>query len=275
MTINFYLTVQNHAGLEHEIQYQLADNPIAVEWFKKLKHIYRIPLDQIYTTTNDIESKDDVINTISEELELINSSIGKIYNIKDEYNQFDCNFLHSFTINNQYNYNTEIRNMFHRLHRKIHLLEFILSNSKYNEYFLPAEWGEKSGLLTTQHEQSPYQYYTLNLLAGNIYQFWSEFGKTPLQYWKDQDSYDIDHFIKNCRPHMTFRPGFSLCIKNVTINAFNVEFDVWFTAYRKAWQEKYNADKMSEYSEGGILLATPIGNQFDYPTVRVIKSIRI
>jgi hypothetical protein len=276
MLPKFYLNIQNKDGCDHQIQYQLADNPIAAQWFKKIKHIWRITLDEIYTTdANHTISEDSLNAMIASELLLINNAVGKIYDIKTEYTQNDCNLLHSFIISNQYQYTTEIRNILHRLHRNIHRLESILSGIKYNEYFLPGEWGENAGPLTTLYTESPYQYYTNEMQSGTIYHMWAEFGKTPYEYWKNQDNPDITHFINNCKPHVTCRPGFSLCIKDITYKVPDPNFEQWFNNYRTTWQATNGNNPKSPYSLGGVILATPINNQLNYTNTFKIKSIRL
>lgn len=276
MNTKFYLTIQTQDGTDHQIQYQLDENPIALEWFKKIKHIWRVPLDQVYTTgTDTTTSSKDLSKSISSDILLLNESIGKIYDIKDEYTQNDCNVLHSFTVCTQYSNIAEVRNIFHRLHRKIHHLESIIGNYGFNNYSLPADWGEKGGLLTTKHKQSPYQYYTSDMIAGNIYHIWAEFGKTPYHYWLNRDNPDVTHFINNCKPHVTFRPGFSLWIRDMTFDVFNADFEAWFDSYRDIWQKIYSTDPMSAYSRGGVILAKPVDPQFDYTTAHKIISISL
>jgi hypothetical protein len=261
MPSKFFLTVQDQQNNEYQLEYYLADNPIAEQWIKKIKHIHRVPLDRVYSTPNNTATKEEVNFHIAANIKLLNNSIGKVYEVKEEYNQTDCNFLHAFTVNHQYSYNIETRNIFHRLHRKIHQLEMILSSA--DKAWLTGDWGEKGGPITTTHMESPYAYYELNIKAGNIYQLMGEFGKTPYQYWKDHDIDNVDHFLANCKPHVTFRPSFSVFLKDVDYNQIDPEFEIWFARYRSAWSEKYQADELSVYGHGGVLLATPADNQFD------------
>jgi hypothetical protein len=275
MANKLYLIVEDQNGNDHKLHYQLADNPIAEEWIKKIKHASRIPLDQFYTSKNEKNINQKEINlAISKDIEMLNNTVGRIYDIKLEYDQNDCNLLHALTVKHQYEYNLETRDIFHRLHRKIHLLEGVFSNSI--KHWLDVEWGEKGGPLTTQYKQSPYQYYDLEMLAGNIYQLWAEFGKTPYVYWKNKDMNNEEHFINNCKPHSTFRPGFSLCINDINYETFNEEFEKWFDKYRRVWQEKYNVADISAYGHGGVLLATPIDNKFkNYSELYNVKSIKL
>jgi hypothetical protein len=275
MTTKLFLTVQDRQGIEHRIEYCLANNPIAKQWIKKIKHIYRVPLDRTYSTpNNNTKTQQEVNFNLAADITLLNNTIGKIYDVKIEYTQSDCNLLHAFTVNNQYSHSVKTRDIFHRLHRQIHLLEMMLSSSQ--QAWLPVEWGEKGGPITTSHTESPYTYYELNMRAGNIYHLWSEFGKTPYDYWKNQDIDEVEHFLANCKPHVTFRPNFSVFIKDVNYNYVDQEFETWFANYRQVWEEKYHADERSVYGHGGVLLATPAGNQFDdFSQIYSIKSVNL
>jgi hypothetical protein len=275
MSNKFFLTVEDQHNAEHRLEYRLADNPIAQQWIKKIKHIHKVPFDRVYSTPNTkIATKEEINFEISADITLLNGLVGNVCAVKDQYNQSDCNLLHAFTISNQYGHTIEVRDIFHQLHRKIHQLEMALSLS--DNSWLPCEWGEKGGPITTMHNESPYQYYQLNMLAGHIYCQWSEFGKTPYRYWKDRDLDEVDHFLANCKPHVTFRPNFSVFIKDVDYNYVDPEFEAWFARYRQAWEEKYSADKLSVYGHGGVLLAEPADNQFDdWSQLYLIKSINL
>jgi hypothetical protein len=262
MSTKFFLTVYDQQNTQHQIEYHLADNPIAIQWLKKIKHISKVPLDRVYSIPNDhTETKQEINVKIANDIQALNDLVGKIYEVKDHYDQNDCNLLHAFTVSNQYNYGIEARDIFHRLHRQLHQLEMLTSPVLDNTW-LPGEWGEKAGPITTMHAESPYPYYTLNMQAGNIYYQWAEFGKTPYRYWQDHDIDDVNNFLANCRPHMTFRPNFSVYVKDVDYNCVDPEFETWFAQYRSAWEDKYHADALSVYGHGGVLLAEPAANQF-------------
>ena len=274
MSNKFHLIAQTQDGASHQIPYQLANNPIAEEWIKKIKHISKIPLDPIYTSRNDVTITKEIVNSnITKDINLLNSVLGKIYDIKSEYTQQDCNYLHSFTIEHQYKQTLETRNIIHRLHRQLHLLEDRF-NVEYKQQWILAEWGEAGGPLTSNYKKSPYDYYDLNMVAGNIYHLWAEFGKTPYTYWKDQDVDDIDHFINNCKPHTTFRPGFALCIDDYVEKSYDAEFEKWFEKYQSIWEETYNAPTISPYSTGGVLLANPL-DQFDFSNIYTLTAIKL
>lgn len=273
MSTQLCLTVQHQNGNDYQLQYELADNPIANAWIKKIKHVSKVPLDPGYTYSNDRDVKEQQLNDqMAKYIQTLNIALGKIYDVKSEYNQIDFNFIHSFVVSNQSQYAVPERNLLNKIHKIVHILE----QAKIEKTCLCVDWGENAGLLTGTYQQSPYDYYTLNMQAGNIYSKWAEFGKTPYMYWRDNDLDDQEHFLKNCKPHTTFRPGFYLQIKNETYGAVNEKFDQWFDRFRVAWEKKYQAHKLSEYGQGGVLLATPCPEQIDiFSEIYTVKSIKL
>ena len=275
MSTNFFLTVQDQQGKDHRLEYQLANNPIAEKWIKKIKHICKVPIDQTYSKKNDPTRTLETVNfSIASDIKLLNDINGKIYDVKTSYNQNDCNLMHDFIIEHHFDYGPEVRSIFYKLHHTLHVLEKILYNFPDS---CTAEWTEKAGPITTLHTESPYKYYDVNMSAGNLYSHWNEFGKTPYRYWHDKDRDDIVHFLDICKPHMTFSPSFVMFPRDVDYTyRTNKEFETWFERYKQAWVEKYNADELSVYGLGGVLLATPTNNRFDdFSQVYSIKSIEL
>jgi hypothetical protein len=268
----FYLIVTDNQNNDHQISYQLADNPIAHSWFKKLKKIYRVPLDKNYTTFVDVNITEQQLSAeIIDDIKLLNEKINLSYPIKEILTAEDCNRLHAITVDQQYNYSTDIREIFHHMHKKLHVLETVIY--KKRDSWLSAGWAEKEGLLKTTFDKDPYQYYVSGKL-GNLYLTWTEFGKTPYGFWKDKDTDTADHFFKTCKPHLTFRVQFSLCINEINNYNFEQEFENWFDKYRKKWQELYNTSWTPIQHYGGILLAEPT-IQINFENLITIKSVSV
>lgn len=263
------LSVQDVHGIDHDLIYILDTNDIASVWYKKVRHLNRVPLSEHYTFKCRLAPLEKINQSIREDLDKLNVLINLNYPIKASYCQEDCNILHAVTVSTQYNYSPEIREIFHSMHRDIHSLEYHIQKTKFNKIY--AGWGEKEGPLTTKFESLPYDLYQRSI-PGTINLIWAEFGKTPWQYWKDRDLDNIDHFLKTCRPHRTFRAQFSLCLWESS-DSFDEEFEKWFDSYRDFWQQRYGCGWIPLYQWGGIPLAYP-ETHFDWKSVETIKSIQ-
>lgn len=255
----------------HEIVYQLDDNNIARRWYKKLSHLYRLPFSEHYNNSASSLSTLQINHLLRDDLKKLNNLIDLNFPLKESYDQNDCNILHDITLSTQYSFDLEIREIFHKMHRLIHNLEFKIQ--KYNKInSLYAGWGEKEGPLTSKFNPLPYEFYKESV-PGAINLKWSEFGKTPWQYWRDGEKDDIDYFLKTCIPHITFRAQFNLIIRQHQTLTFDQNFYTWFSKYKDIWYKKYHCDWTPLQEWGGIVLAVPT-KLFDWTQINKILSIR-
>ena len=273
MSIQFSLVLQNRQEQEQEIRYQLVDNPIAQQWFQKIKHLVRVPLCRHYTSVADTPATNqELYNIISYDIKKLNEILGPVYEIKNEYNQNDCNAIHALTVYTQYQYSPKIRDIFHHLHRQVHRLERNFNNIVQNRVHIG--WGEKEGLLKTTFTESPYPYYNKKLSPGNLYMMWNEFGKTPYTYWIDRDLDNVEHFMATCKPQITARAEFVLCYRSITHQEFDTNFYTWFESYRLPWMEKYGIVWTPTHEYGGVPLATPVMD-YDFLNINTVQSVNL
>jgi hypothetical protein len=254
----------------HNLFYLLEENSIATAWYKKIKHLYRVPLSDHYTFKTRQMPLVGLNHMISQDLMKLNELIKLNYPVKESYDRYDCNTLHDVTVSTQYDYSIDVREIFHRMHRNIHSLEYSIQETT-TFHSIYAGWGEKEGLLTSNFDRLPYDLYR-PCDPGTINLCWGEFGKTPWHYWKDQDLNNVEHFLKTCKPHMTFRAQFNLSILE-SPTQFDSNFEQWFDSYRSVWQQQHGCDWTPLYQWGGIPLARP-ENQIDWSTVDTILSIQ-
>lgn len=270
MSTKLNLKICDSSDNIHDLVYTLANNDIANAWYKKILHLRRIPLCNYYTYKTSKKSLDELNLSITQDLQLLNDLIDLNYQIKQCYDQQDCNHLHDITVSTQYNHSPEIRDIFHRMHRNIHCIEEIIQKFKLDKIY--AGWGEKEGLLESKFREPPYELYQF-CSPGTINLTWSEFGKTPYQYWSDHDIDDVTHFLKTCKPHNTFRAQFVVALSNPP-NGWPTEFDQWFDQWKEAWQATYGCDWIPLYEWGGIPLAYP-EKDFDWSLINTVVSIDI
>lgn len=263
------LSVRDIHDNTHDLFYLLEENAIAEQWYKKIRHLHRVPFSDHYVFKVRQSPPNDLNQLISQDLVKLNELIKINYPIKESYDHDDCNILHDITVSTQYDYSLDVRDIFHRMHRNIHSLEYSMQKTVFDSIY--AGWGEKEGPLTSNFDYLPYDLYR-KCIPGTINLIWAEFGKTPWQYWKDRDLNDVQHLLKTCKPHMTFRAQFSLSISESS-DQFDSEFEQWFDSYRDAWQQKYGCDWTPMYQWGGIPLAYPT-DQIDWSIVDSIISIQ-
>lgn len=263
------ITVQDFKKQSHIIEYVLSNNPIAYTWYRKIYHLHRVPLSKQYTSVRHKEPIIQINAQITNYLLQLKETVGLNYTIKESYDQTDCNRLHSITLSTQYNYSPEVREIFHTMHRAIHKLEHHILNIVDNSIHIG--WGENEGPVESKFELLPYQWYE-NVQVGNIYLSWSEFGKTPYQYWKNHEIDNQEHFFKTCKPHKTFRALFALILEEHK-QQFSDGFDQWFDQYRIEWELKYGCGWLPLYEWGGVPLGYPT-REFDWSTVNTVLAIQ-
>jgi len=254
MNADLRLVVRTADQALHDVYYQLADNVVAKKWFEKIYYLQDVPLCGFYT--NDLARQptleeinqgitDDLIRLQALDLPELDQ-----LSIKTSYDHDDCNLIHHLTVRYQYGFDLHTRNIFHSLHRKIHLVEIILEG--YPITSIVTGWGENEGLLDQEFPCNPYDLYEATLPIGTLFLNWSEFGKTPYRYWLDHDISDVDNFLANCRPQRTFRAQFSLVLEPTTVQDFKVGFEKWFDPYRPHWRAQWNQD-WTPLQEYGLL----------------------
>lgn len=251
---NLDIKIQDINGSQHTLRYNLCDNPIAKRWYRKIYHLQQLPLDDCYTPRARPPSVEELQSSMRNDVSLLQQKISLEYPMKSCYDQQDFNYLHALTVSTQYDYDTEIRDIFHRLHRTLHRLE-----QQYTDRgTLPrihAGWGEKEGLLGEVFDIDPYQYYE-SMKPGHVYLVWAEFGKTPYDYWRDNDIDNEESFLKNCRSHTTFRAQFTLSLRYID-EIFPEEFEIWFKRYQSAWKNTHGIGWTPIHQWGGIPLCRP------------------
>lgn len=255
------------------LQYEILTHSIAVDWCKKIKHLQKIPLDKSYSNTWDsFLSPEDCLNGINDLAEGFCDV--KNYLLGKKINQDVCNYLHTWIIENQHRYDTEKRKDIHKIHRLVHALEHRLHNRLSN--FIPIGWGEKAGPLETKFEVNPYMFYEYPLHQGDIYLKWSEFGKTPYDWFIENKDTNSNNFFNECKPHHTFRAHFDICITEQNNQKFEIEWITWWNSnFKKSWISKYGYDWDEIKSFGAIPIGRYKSNFKDFLKIKEIIKVTL
>jgi hypothetical protein len=252
-------------GIE-SLRYQLADNPIAKKWLEKIRHLQHVPVDR--ATTSEImellsyeECKirlDDIIDWINTHTHL---SLAK----QSHYTQDDLCVLHDHYLDlmkdSQYDSHTQI----HEFNTVIHWCERALNQIWINYFRI--SWGGNDGPYMEQFQQSPYTYYTENIVPGNLYLYWAEQGKTPADYYCAQDPDNLENFLKITVPHRQFSGFCTLQID--TKYTIGSEFWQWFSKYKQAFVDRWQLDDWTPlHQNGAIELATLLNSQEEFNALK-------
>ena len=102
------------------------------------------------------------------------------------------NETHSWLVRKQYSDEYRDRQELHTLHRLVHAWED--KTIDFASDFFSVGWGIKEGLLQTDFEVDPYEYYEQDLKIGDLYLDWSEFGKKPCPNCGGDDRFWINNY---------------------------------------------------------------------------------
>lgn len=234
---SFKLLFKDNNNQEIDLDYQLHDSILAEKWFKKIKHLKNIAVDNIESRQCDVSDLKKIYNEFCIfaevdpiEFELIDQPLlNEFHKLYEE--------THEVLSKKQHN------EILYKFHHSIHFYE---PRGK-NNYRTEIGWGTKEGPLTQRLNCN--QYYENNIKKNNIYLSWSELGKKPTVYWQDKEPNNQKRFNQLCKPHITFRARFFIANKNSVPEKFNNSFEEWFNQYKDAWLAHHNIKKWDEIDE--------------------------
>ena len=218
-----------------EVNYRLHDTELAEKWANKIKHLQNVPIDSIESRIEDFS-----------DIKQIYSKFCKFADIDpidlDPLNQDKLNQLHQI-YEEQHDRLSRLKdnNILYRLHHAVHFHE---GHSTKN---IHVGWGTREGILTDQFEC--HKFYEDNIIKNYIYLPWSELGKKPRSYWKDQEPNDQKRFNTLAKPHTTFRAKFFIATKDKNPELFDENFVEWFDKYKQRWFEHHNIKKWDSVDE--------------------------
>lgn len=235
-----------------DVDYRLIDNSIAKKWYKKLKHIYRLPVSKS-------ETRNEYDLDISKHHKIFCEKIGLDFKELDYNKQEDLNYLHwlyESQFSNVVN-NTKNTDFLYLFHHSIHNKESMNKNDIGTNFNIG--WGELEGPLT--QKQNLNSFYSENIKKNNLYLMWSELGKKPFRYFLDHEPHNQERFNELAKPHQHFRVQFSLrCVESKN-EKFSEPFKKWFKNYKDSWLQAYGLKDWTERDEfSGVHLAEPITN---------------
>jgi hypothetical protein len=124
-------------------------------------------------------------------------------------------------------------------HEHIHMCELYFE--KTNDLFC-IDYREKSGLLEKPMDQQWLNNAQTTVQSGDVYVEWSELGKTPYTYWKNNEPNDIERICKLAKPWLKLRPKICVALDDIDKlkNIQCDEFSSWWKDYQQEWTQYWN-----------------------------------
>lgn len=237
--------------------YKLVSNPISERWIKKIKHLSRVPHSVIETT--GVSFGQNIKRIHREFCEFAGIEYNKIN--YDE--QQSLNILHELYVTNHDRLSkVKNNNVLYEFHNAIHELEKQVGKRFY------IGWGINEGPLVEQYNCN--KYYSKTLIKNNLYLPWTELGKTPLDYYNNNEPNNVERFCNLVKPHITLRAKFMIALKDYDAPDLSQEFQQWFAQFKTQWLEHYNIPDWRACDEYlGVLLA-----QSEDPTMDIEQVLK-
>lgn len=246
MQKNSFAILLKNLKSEIELKYSLNDTELAELWYKKIKHLSRIPVSKIESDHGDTSDLDKIYKKFCD-------FAGIEYTPLPNFSQHTLNKLHEiYEKSHEKLSKLKDNEILYIFHHAIHEAE----KKSIKDKKINVGWGTKEGMLTSVFNCN--NFYEQSLIKNHIYLPWAELGKKPLQYWQDEEPDNQDRFLELAKPHFTFRAKFSIQIEDQQCNRLPTDFIKWFSKYKKTWLERYKISKWDETDEfGAPLLGIP------------------
>jgi len=261
--------VFNNNNKKQELLYNIVLNPVSERWIKKIKHLSKIKHSPIETT--DVSFVQDITNIHRKFCEFA----GIEHNSIDYKDQQSLNLLHELYVSNHARLSMIKNNdIMYKFHNAIHELE-----KKNRDVRFYIGWGTKEGPLEEKFNCN--EFYAETFIKNNLYLPWTELGKTPLDYYNNNEPTDLNRFCELSKPHITLRAKFMIALKDFDPPKLSAEFQQWFAQFRTPWLEHYNIRDWRARDEYlGVLLAEPKDRTIDikqvleeYPTFHSVELV--
>lgn len=260
-TNNFTLVFQKQKK-ELQCKYTLADTLIAKKWFAKIKHLKNIPIDPIESDLTDISDLEKIYSDFCIKFDL------KKLEFDDIMNQKNLNTLHEIYEKSHDKLSRKKDNhLLYKFHHAIHHAE----SKDTTKTKIDVGWGVKEGPLT---ERFPcYDYYADSIQKNNIYLFWAELGKKPLQYYNDEEPNTQERINELCRPHNTLRAKFFIALTDHEVKQFDNKFTEWFKPFKEGWLEAHNLREYTEKDQYSAPLLATADHNVDLTGAQLVKIV--
>jgi len=167
---------------KQSICYKLISNTISERWIKKIKHLSRKPHSVLETT--GLSFSQNIEHLHREFCEFA----GLEYNSVDYNEQHSLNLLHELYVSN-HDRLSKLKNndILYKFHNAIHELEKQAIGKRFY-----IGWGTAEGPLEEKFNCN--EFYAKKFIKNNLYLPWTELGKTPLDYYNNNEPAEFNRF---------------------------------------------------------------------------------
>lgn len=217
------------------VDFYIDDSPLGLTYQKIYKNLSKVPIpfklwDNPYYRKNLTYL--EMVNGLAQYAQHLSIDIDTIKCINRDQHYF--NSIHKIY---EDNYNGDPAWL--DFHEHIHLCEYYDQPLKE---LVCIDYREKSGMLEKPMDPTWLLNTTTKICAGDIYVQWSELGKTPYHYWKNNESNDITRICQLAKPWLKLRPKIYIALqdldtlKNIQCN----DFSIWWEMYQTEWTAYWN-----------------------------------
>jgi hypothetical protein len=218
-----------------EIELDIDNSPLGITYQKIYKNLSKVPIpyrpwDNPYYTKN--LTYPELVNRLVEYAQKVSVDIDRSKCLAQD--QLYFNSIHKIY---EQNYNGHPGWL--DFHEHIHMCEVYFK--EYNDLFC-IDYREKSGLLEKPMDRQWLNNTQTTVQAGDVYVQWSELGKTPYTYWKNNEPNDIERMCKLAKPWLKLRPKIYIALNdmNKLKNIPCDKFSAWWKDYQYEWTEYWN-----------------------------------
>lgn len=123
-------------------------------------------------------------------------------------------------------------------HEHIHMCE----HWPVQKLKLTIDYREKMGMLERPFNLTWLENATTKIKAGDVFVQWSELGKTPYDYWKNNEPGDITRMCELAKPWVKLVPKIIVALEDIdTLNNVDIlAFESWWKHHSEEWCKHWN-----------------------------------
>jgi len=131
---------------------------------------------------------------------------------------------------------------------------------------LTIDYREKMGMLEQPFDFAWLENATTEIKAGDVFVEWSELGKTPYGYWRNNEPADITRMCELAKPWVKLVPKIIVALEDIdTLHNVDVlEFESWWKRHSEEWCRHWN---LSSWSTTDIFSVVRLGHAPEFANI--------